>query len=442
MKSRLLYLLTACLWYAASAQAQVYEPGYVVRATGDTLRGEIENAFWEEAPTAIRFRSIATAESQVFTRHQVRAVNFTGGRAFRYAILPIDHAAKSKIGDLPYENVPNIKIDTVLAEVLVDGPMSLVRVPVFDRATHYVLLSPGRPPLDLSERKYLRQTVDKAWLLTNGNNYKGQLGVYFADCPNAHAASQRASFTAKALVDVVQTYNVSCSAQHRAGLDVLARAGNRSSVALVGGVMGGVRYNRTSPTSDDLRTRSEQGPCADCKPHPFAGAYGELLMPSRSAAIYGELTVSTFRSRTTQFFPSIYSYGTFDYRAWLSTARLGLRYFVPLAHEQRLVFGIGYELNLVHSPTYTSSTLTNSQLLPNTLKLEYAKATFLPNVTLGWRRERLTVTLDGQMYVTSSGIDAGLSGAYFGSDFAARLGLSYRLGRHPDQAGSTAPAKH
>ncbi|MFC7669707.1 hypothetical protein ACFQT0_21815 [Hymenobacter humi] len=69
-----------------------------------------------------------------------------------------------------------MQMDSVLAEVLVHGALSLVQVAYPERPVHYLLLAPGRPPLDLSERKYLRQTVDHAWLLTDGNNYRGQAG--------------------------------------------------------------------------------------------------------------------------------------------------------------------------------------------------------------------------------------------------------------------------
>ena len=45
MLPRLLFLLSLLSVCSFNALAQAYEPGLLVRANGDTLRGEIENGF-------------------------------------------------------------------------------------------------------------------------------------------------------------------------------------------------------------------------------------------------------------------------------------------------------------------------------------------------------------------------------------------------------------
>lgn len=45
MKLRLLFALPALLLASFLSSAQTFEPGLLVRANGDTLRGEIENGF-------------------------------------------------------------------------------------------------------------------------------------------------------------------------------------------------------------------------------------------------------------------------------------------------------------------------------------------------------------------------------------------------------------
>ncbi|MDO7846323.1 hypothetical protein Q5H92_08150 [Hymenobacter sp. M29] len=447
MTTRLLLLpfCGALLSFSFSANAQAYEPGYVVRANGDTLRGEIENGFWVEPPKHIRFRPAPAAPDQVFKPRQLRRVSFTGGRAFRYEGLPIDRAARAKVGKLPYENRPDVHTDSLLAEVLVDGPVSLVRVQRFERPAHYLLLQAGRTPLDLSERKYLRQTVDRAWLLTDGNNYRGQLSVYFSDCPAAHAAVQKAPFTEKALADVVQAYNEAYAKQP--GRSLLALARPRRRVAFQGGVLAGMRYNRIESGS-----LYYAGACTDCQPRPFAGLYGEVLQPGRAVAAYFELSLSRFRSRGAEYTgyntAGIDQFNEFEYAAWLSTARLGMRYFIGQAAAQRLFVGIGYELNFIGGARLTP---TNGKPAPTDPELYYARPTLFPNVSVGWRRQRLTLSLDGQMYgssdlqtanaTTGLGQIGELNGAlFFGSNFAARLGVAYRLGSKAD-APKPAPAQ-
>jgi hypothetical protein len=326
--------------------------------------------------------------------------------------------------------------------------MSLVRVNLFDRPTHYVLLSPGQPPLDLSERKYLRQSMGREWLLTDGNNYRGQLSVYFGQCPAAYYAAKKAPFTAKGLTEVVQAYNTACSSSKTAGQDLLAQAKPERQMAFQAGLLGGMRYNRIESYSSSAA--ASQG--GDCKPHPFGGLYAELFQPSRTTAIYGELSVSRFGNTGTHrigYNPAGgYLYSGFDYSAWLGTARIGIRYFVPMPQEQQLLMGFGFELNKVINPEVTNNSAPS--LPPSRAELYYAAPTMLPNVMMGWRRQRFTLSLDGQMYISSeddkphstlaSAADAAGS-AFFGSNFAARLALSYRLGHNPDARPTAVPAQ-
>ncbi|MBF9140971.1 hypothetical protein [Hymenobacter properus] len=440
MSTRLLFYCFAFVSLSFSATAQVYEPGYIVRSTGDTLRGEIENGFWKEPPAYIRFRPTPESASQLFKPRQLRRVSFTAGRAFRYEGLPIDHAARAKVGDLPYENRPDVQVDSLLAEILVDGPVSLVRVEKFERPTHYLLLQAGHAPLDLSERKYLRRTVDLAWLLTDGNNYRGQLSVYFGNCPAAHSAVQKAPFTADGLMAVVQAYNEACA--HQPGRNLLELAHPRRKVAFQGGLLAGVRYNRIESGSLHY-----EGACTDCQPHPFAGLYSELLQPGRNIAVHGELSLSRFHSkgaeRTYVPLTGAEGFNEFVYDAWLTTARIGMRYFMSLPKEQLAFIGVSYELNFISG---AETTPLNGGAAPTDPQLYFATPVLTPSVSAGWRRDRFTLSLDGQMYASSDMVDSGsitgpkgmgqvsdfLGPMFFGTNFAARLGLSYRLGRNPD----------
>ena len=80
-------------------------------------------------------------------------------------------------------------------------------------------------------------------------------------------------------------------------------------------------------------------------------------------------------------------------------------------------------------PSSTSSYYYYSQ--PADADEAYAVPTFLPNLTLGWRRQRLTLLLDGQIYRRERG-GFDFSDLFFAGNCAVRLGLSYRLGRNPD----------
>ncbi|GAA3966980.1 hypothetical protein [Hymenobacter antarcticus] len=434
MLKRILLLLTASLFYTFQTQAQAYEPGLLVRTNGDTLRGEIENGFWTEPPAFIRYRSTPDRPSQLFQPRQLRAVSFTGGRYFRYEALPIDYAAETRLDRLPGRSFTNVLIDSLLADVLVEGPVTLFRVGG-SATTHYLLSSPGRPVLDMSARRYFSRTGNGTDVVVDGNNYLNQLALYFGDCPAAYQAARKATFTPAALAEVVQAYNQSCAPAQSPGRSWVAQTKPRRVVAFQGGVVGGVRYNRTEAESEP-----QSGACADCRPHPFAGLYGELLLSSRALALYGELSVSTFRGKSYQGYylsPQQLDplYHHFTYQALLGTARLGVRYYLPLAHEQQLILGFGYELNTVRNPTL--KTAPGPAGAPDLQYLEFHSPTLLPNVAVGWRAQRLTLFTDIQLY--NSFLDDSYSTQFITSNLALRLGMSYRLGGNPDVAGKGPP---
>ena len=119
MISRFLLLLTGFLFYTLQTLAQAYEPGLLVRSNGDTLRGEIENSFWVEPPTLIRYRPTPISPVQAFQPRQLKAVSFAKGRYFFFEVLSIDHAAENRLDLLRRGYSPDIQRDSLLAEVLI-----------------------------------------------------------------------------------------------------------------------------------------------------------------------------------------------------------------------------------------------------------------------------------------------------------------------------------
>ena len=430
MLLRLLCLAALCLGGPARLLAQTYEPGYLVRSTGDTLRGEIENEFWEQPPTFIRFRPAADHPSELLRPRQLRAVSFTGGRYFRYEVLLLDHAAETRLQQLPRGNSVDMQPDSVLAEVLLTGPVELLRV-ARPGAVHFEVRRSGQPPLRLSERQYLGENERGGWSVKDGNNYRDQLAIYFIGCPAAEQAARAATYTSLGLGAVAKAYARNCAPAGPPLRSWLARAAPRRRVAFQGGVLAGGRFNRIESASALLAG----GECTDCRPHPFGGLYAELLSPGRTSALYGELSLSPFRSQDAYYLgldpaSGVPQYVSASFRALLATARIGGRRFIPLAHDQQLVAGFSFEYNVVLAESPVPLTKTYRYNFPTEANA-YAAPVLLPGLLLGWRHQRFTVSLDGQLYHSGRDLD-GLGSILVGSSWAARLGLSYRLGRHPD----------
>ena len=428
MKLRLLLALPALLLASALAHAQTYEPGLLVRSAGDTLRGELENNFWTEPPAFIRYRTGPDSPSQLFQPRQLRAVSFTNGRYFRYEVLPVNHAAEVQMGRLPHGYTTDIRPDSLLAEVLLEGPAGLLRTSR-EGITHYFIRRAGQPYLELSEQKYLRATAAGGLVVVNGNNYQSQLALYFGDCPAAYAAATKAPFTAQGVAAVVQAYNQACALTGPAGRSWLAQAQLRRRLAFQGGLLAGLRYNHFR---DGAELLPQTLPCTDCQPRPFAGLYADLLQPGRNTSLYGELGVSQFSNQRWDYSQtnSLLSYSVVNYQAWLVSARLGLRFFFPLPREQQWLLTLAYELNYTLHPRITSSAGYQGSYPAD--QLNYGLPTLLPSLGLGWRARRCTLSIDGQLYISRNG--EGLYARFIGTNFVARASIAYRLGHNPDRA--------
>jgi hypothetical protein len=395
------------------AQAQAFEPGLVVVSAGDTLRGEVENSYWKEAPASIRYRASAGQPITTYRAQQLRAVSFPQGRYFRREVLPFPtlDAATSGAG-----TASGSQPDSLLAEVLVDGPATLMRV-VKAGTAHFYVRRTGQPVVEMSARRVQRKNAQGQLVLVDGNDYRNQLSLYFIDCPTASQAVAKAKFTADGLTSVVQAYNQDCSPSRQAGRNLLLQAAPRRRTSLQGGVLLGARYNY-------IQTDKA---CLDCQLHPWAGFYADLFQPSRRTALYGELSLTSFDMQGLGYVRNSYTQTLIVYKGLIGTARLGFRFFLPLAHENQLVLGLGYELNKVLDYTLTSD---GSPVNTQGETPEFVSPTLLPNLSIGWRRQRLTLMLDGQAYNGTSGTRSLL----FGGSSALRASAAYRLGRHPDAA--------
>jgi hypothetical protein len=254
--------------------------------------------------------------------------------------------------------------------------------------------------------------------VVDGNNYVRQLALYFAQCPEAYQASQRAPFTGEGLAAVVQAYNAGCSPTRQVGNSWLAppEAGRRRG-AFRGGLLAGGRF-RYLPDKNVAASSTE---CFDCRIRPFGGAYGEVFLPNRQIALSGELLLTTYRDRTFQQLPSTTRtpvYNVRTYEAWLASLRVGVRYFLPLPREQHLFVGSGYEIGRIVGTTLLAQTgpAVSSELVTDQWQLP----SVYPYLAIGWRIKRLTISADGQMLGFFAGSEA-VNG------FSLRTGVSYQL---------------
>ena len=439
------------------ARGQVFEPGYLVTAAGDTLWGELENRHWQAPPEGVVFRSTPSVAGRLYRRVQLQAFRLTGGRYFRAEVVPLDRDAQTRVSSLPQKLVINQLPDSLLVEVLVDGKVPLLRA-VIAGVTHYFVRRPGRPYLELTERKYLAESAGHQRIV-DANNYQSQLTVYFGDCPAAVKIAETAPYSAKGLAGVVQAFRSACTADKQLGTDYTMLAQPSRPFAVNWGLLAGVSQTslQLNNSGGGIERPLLSGLKLDGHLHPAGGLYLDVLLPGRRWVGHSEAVLSSFGQRSPA--PLAGGVGTYTWYGTKIDARIGARWMVfqHMAHE--VFLGIGFNFNFTTSyesqEQYGSG---DSRLALGFVRLP-TQASFLeainfkpgPYMEVGVRSGRFTLSADaglggGVDYIdplavnyagappSSSGVEVtGYKGySYWGTLVAYRALLAFRLGRQPD----------
>jgi hypothetical protein len=396
MKTPILLLASLGLALAApQAQAQVFRPGWVLLAQGDTLRGEVEDNAWEEAPTRVRFRAAAGADIKTYAVPELRAFRLREGRFFRRETLPLDRGAQKQLSYLTTWLTRRPQPETFLAEVLVDGPASLLRTAVAD-VQHYYVRRAGQPVLELAERYYFQEQNGRQ-TIADGNNYKGELLTYFGDCPAAVQAIGR--FEMSALVAVVQAYNRQCATPPRAGIEYRQASHHRLIGEVVLGLVAGGRYTacqlQAAPASATLAGLDVGGGF-----RPIGGVFVDIMAPGRHLALHftGLLTRVGRRQELATLSPGLVA--QLNNQVTLLEVRLGGRYFWSSTRRGQRFF-VGSGLSLPAPLGSSESTLFYYDTSGKFLEIAYVPAAYpfgtLPYLEVGVQQGRFMLAVDGRL---------------------------------------------
>ncbi|HET9502758.1 MAG TPA: hypothetical protein VFO93_04415 [Hymenobacter sp.] len=395
MKTPILLVASLGLALAAHpAQAQVFRPGWVLLAQGDTLRGEVEDNAWEEAPKQVRFRAAAGADIKTYAAPELRAFRLREGRFFRLETLPLDRGAQKQLSYLTTWLTRRPQPETFLAEVLVDGPASLLRTAVAD-VQHYYVRRAGQPALELAERYYLQQQNGRQ-TIADGNNYQGELLTYFGDCPAAVQAIGR--FEAPALVAVVQAYNRQCATPPQAGIEYRRASPHRLIGGFALGLVAGGRYTacqlQAAPASAGATLAGlEVGGGI----RPVGGMFFDILAPGRHLALHFTGLLTRIGRRQELATPSPGLVAQLNNQVTLLEMRLGGRYFWSSTRRGQRFFvgsGISTPIALGSSEARLSYYNANGQFLDGSSVPDAYPFGTLPYLEVGVQQGRFTLAVD------------------------------------------------
>ncbi|MBD2722072.1 hypothetical protein [Hymenobacter armeniacus] len=412
---------------AHPAYSQTFEPGYLVLQRGDTLRGEVENAFWEEPAKTVRFRPTATARPVTYTSQQLRSLGLASGRLLRHELLTIDMDAETRLPYLSHRITHRPRPDSVMADVLVQGPATLLGI-VLNETRHYFVQRPGQPRLELAAHNYLL-AKDGRERIADANNYKSQLLLYFGDCEAVTSLLSNTSFTEEGLQRLVRAYNRQCSGVALPPEAPAPPVAARPHVTVRLGLMAGVRYNSMRLKTTDGPSGPLDGHNADGRPHALGGLYADVVAGGRRLAIHTDLQVSQMgNAQATAVAATPTSLvSSYQWRATHIVAHFGLRGFFPMGPRAQVVVGGGYEIN-----SFWGST-SEFRYGGEVYEFVYPfHGTPLPYLEAGLSRNRWSLMLNGRLYEPDYFYAYPTTYNYTNNPWSLALTISYRLNADSD----------
>lgn len=262
-----------------------------------------------------------------YPARQLHSIYLSSGRLFRQELLPIDRYAEARLDRLLPHVRHHQQLESVMADVYVTGTASLLGV-TLDAVKHFFIQREQRPYLEMTERKYLALQNGTQYV-ADANDYRNQLLGYFGDCEATAEIIKTAPFTAVGLTQVVQAYNVQCSASHQSGREISLSKPHQARVTVRVGLLGGIRYNTV---------RNQNKIDIDGLVHAQGGIYLDFVHLNQKLALHSAVLVSNYGrpdKRATDYI----------WRGVLANIQLGVRGFLPLSPRSQLVAGVGYELN-------------------------------------------------------------------------------------------------
>ena len=184
-------LLTAAAAHSAQAQ-QNFRPGYIVRAVGDTLGGEVDARGEQRMAKQCLFRAQPGVEPTRYAPTELKAYGVRGANYYEAGTLPADGGATAGA--------------TVFLRVVARGKAMLYAHPDADDRVHYYVRNGATP---LTELVQTTQTVNTegAPRLEQTYPFRQVLSRTFSDCPAVQSMLVRAELKESQLISIFNRYN-------------------------------------------------------------------------------------------------------------------------------------------------------------------------------------------------------------------------------------------
>jgi hypothetical protein len=196
-------LILSLLLLAINAFSQTgYVNGYVVKNSGDTIRGQIYFSGWDLTPKQIQFKDANGAE-QLFSAAQLKSFSITGVDNYLSKIIAVD-ISPIQDNDLLSVDTSILQIDTIFLRIIVNGPASLYYYHGQDQKEHFFIDKNN----NAQELVYHRYKVIQDGVQYNREDKKfiGQLIYYLSDCPEMRSGLSNLDYSESSLQPIFISY--------------------------------------------------------------------------------------------------------------------------------------------------------------------------------------------------------------------------------------------
>lgn len=305
MISRIPSLIFACffaLFFSHQAMSQEnYIPAAIFTLDGDTLKGLIDYRNWSKNPLSITFKEV---ESSIPATHTPKTIRGFSVNNDLYISAEVEaEASPYELSQLTY--IPDIVIrkDIAFLQVMILGSKSLYSyLDMKGKQQYYIKQYPDFELLKY--KKYLAQNPNKAdpnaTAATIGvrenNYYKGQLMLYFQDCPEIQSKINTTAYTQKNLLKLFEAYhkcsttgttNSASPAYMYSGEKVKFQFGANAAPLL-----GTVKFTSTDTPSLNYIANVDY----PARPGIAGGLFMDVVLPRSQGrySVYTDLIISTF----------------------------------------------------------------------------------------------------------------------------------------------------
>jgi hypothetical protein len=144
--------------YSATYAQTNYHPGYIVKNSGDTIKGYINYHEWTKSPRTIDFKT-SVDEKKVFqfSPVDVKAFVITGMENF-VSYTGYISANKTRFPDYPQQLDTSKVLDTVFLQQMATGKNATLYYNSDELKTHFFIAETGKKPVELKYYLYYNET--------------------------------------------------------------------------------------------------------------------------------------------------------------------------------------------------------------------------------------------------------------------------------------------